>query len=157
MGEARYFIGLDGGATRCRARLLDFQGRRLAEQIGPAANIYVDFDQSLANAVILIPEIQRLDVLHAIDLAQRLVEMLLMLGAKWSDAALFDLAMTLYCLEGASWQYARTCGAANATLSERLLTCALTLVEPAMRGDPEPAGHGMDRDRLLAEYALTRA
>jgi len=48
VGEARYFIGLDGGATRCRARLLDFQGRRLAEQIGPAANIYVDFDQSLA-------------------------------------------------------------------------------------------------------------
>ena len=122
-----------------------------------AAEQSVDFDQSLANAVILIPEIQRLDVLHAIDLAQRLVEMLLMLGAKWSDAALFDLAMTLYCLEGASWQYARTCGAANATLSERLLTCALTLVEPAMRGDPEPAGHGMDRDRLLAEYALTRA
>jgi len=41
-------MGLDGGATRCRARLLDSQGRRLAEQTGPAANIYIDFDQSLA-------------------------------------------------------------------------------------------------------------
>ena len=48
MGEARYFLGLDGGATRCRARLRDIHGRRLADRVGPAANIYVDFEQSLA-------------------------------------------------------------------------------------------------------------
>jgi glucosamine kinase len=48
VGETRYFIGLDGGATRCRLRLLDSDGRRLAEQTGPAANIYIDFEQSLA-------------------------------------------------------------------------------------------------------------
>jgi len=122
-----------------------------------AAEHSVDFDQSLANAVILIPEIQRIDVLHAIDLAQRVVDLLRTLGAKWSDPALFDLAMTLYCLDATSWQYARTCGAASPTLTERLLTCSMTLVEPAMRGDPEPADHGMNRDRLLAEYALAKA
>lgn len=48
MGEARYFLGLDGGATRCRLRLRDISGRCLAEQIGGAANVYVDFDGALA-------------------------------------------------------------------------------------------------------------
>jgi glucosamine kinase len=48
VGGARYFIGLDGGATRCRARLLDSDGRQLAEQAGPATNIYIDFAQSLS-------------------------------------------------------------------------------------------------------------
>jgi glucosamine kinase len=37
------FIGVDGGATRCRARLRDSDGRALAEAIGAAANIHVDF------------------------------------------------------------------------------------------------------------------
>lgn len=117
-----------------------------------AAERGVDFDLGLANAVFLIPEIRRLDVLHAIRLADRVVVLLKVLGARWSDAALFDLAMTQYCLEAASWQYANTCGADNATLSERLLACALLLTEPAMRGDPEPPHCGMNRARLLADY-----
>src|SRR5580704_18263430 len=37
------FIGVDGGATRCRARLRDSDGAALAEAIGAAANIHVDF------------------------------------------------------------------------------------------------------------------
>ncbi len=37
------FIGVDGGATRCRARLRDPDGTALAEAIGAAANIHVDF------------------------------------------------------------------------------------------------------------------
>jgi glucosamine kinase len=37
------FIGVDGGATRCRARLRDPDGRVLAEAVGAAANIHVDF------------------------------------------------------------------------------------------------------------------
>ena len=39
----RYFLGIDGGATRCRARLRDSAGAVLAEAAGPAANIYVDY------------------------------------------------------------------------------------------------------------------
>jgi len=42
------FLGVDGGATRCRVRLRDASGRALAEAEGPAANIYVDFDRALA-------------------------------------------------------------------------------------------------------------
>lgn len=37
------FIGVDGGATRCRARLRDPGGAALGEAIGAAANIHVDF------------------------------------------------------------------------------------------------------------------
>ena len=44
MARAEFFIGVDGGATRCRARIRDAEGRELAQEIGPAANIYVDFD-----------------------------------------------------------------------------------------------------------------
>jgi glucosamine kinase len=42
------FLGVDGGATRCRVRLRDASGAALAEAQGPAANIYVDFDRALA-------------------------------------------------------------------------------------------------------------
>ena len=42
------FLGVDGGATRCRARLRAASGEKLAEFEGPAANIYVDFGGALA-------------------------------------------------------------------------------------------------------------
>lgn len=43
-----FFLGIDGGATRCRARLRDASGQALAQTTGPAANIYVDFSSALA-------------------------------------------------------------------------------------------------------------
>ncbi len=57
MGEARYFLGLDGGATRCRLRLRDFQGRALAEEAGGATNVYVDFDGGLTTIRTLVKRI----------------------------------------------------------------------------------------------------
>jgi glucosamine kinase len=44
----QYFLGIDGGATRCRARLRAVSGTVLAESGGAAANIYVDYDGALA-------------------------------------------------------------------------------------------------------------
>jgi len=38
------FLGVDGGATRCRVRLRDENGRILASGEGPAANIYINRD-----------------------------------------------------------------------------------------------------------------
>lgn len=43
MATALFFLGVDGGATQCRARLRDASGRCLGRGFGPAANIYVDF------------------------------------------------------------------------------------------------------------------
>ena len=47
MATARFFLGVDGGATRCRARLRDSSGRELGRSVGPASNIYVDFDAAM--------------------------------------------------------------------------------------------------------------
>ncbi|MGD1035880.1 MAG: BadF/BadG/BcrA/BcrD ATPase family protein [Roseiarcus sp.] len=46
----RLFLGVDGGASRCRARLRDAAGAILAEVEGPGANIYVDFDRAIGAA-----------------------------------------------------------------------------------------------------------
>ena len=46
--SAPLFLGVDGGATRCRARLRDADGRALAEAVGAAANIHVDFAAAIA-------------------------------------------------------------------------------------------------------------
>jgi glucosamine kinase len=41
-------LGVDGGATHCRARLRDADGKLLAEASGAAANIHVDFAAAVA-------------------------------------------------------------------------------------------------------------
>jgi glucosamine kinase len=41
-------LGVDGGATHCRARLRDADGESLAEASGAAANIHVDFAAAVA-------------------------------------------------------------------------------------------------------------
>ena len=46
-----YFLGIDGGGSRCRARIRDGAGRMLGEAIGGSSNIYQDFDGALANIV----------------------------------------------------------------------------------------------------------
>jgi len=117
-----------------------------------AAEDSTDFDLSLASTGFLIPEIRRIDALHAIHMTDDMVELLKTLGSPWGDAALFELCMTTYCLETASWHYANTCGPPTATLADRLIVCALAIMEPAMRGDPEPIDGGIDRAQLLASY-----
>ena len=47
MSTAQFFIGVDGGATRCRVRMRAASGREIVEEVGPAANIYVDFDAAV--------------------------------------------------------------------------------------------------------------
>jgi glucosamine kinase len=42
------YLGVDGGATRSRARLREADGKLLAEATGSAANIHVDFDAARA-------------------------------------------------------------------------------------------------------------
>ena len=42
----RYYLGIDGGGTKCRARLTDLSGRVLAEAVAGPANIATDLAQS---------------------------------------------------------------------------------------------------------------
>ncbi len=43
-----YFLGIDGGGSRCRARIRDDSGSLMAEATGGSSNIYQDFDGALA-------------------------------------------------------------------------------------------------------------
>jgi glucosamine kinase len=54
---AAFAIGVDGGATRCRARLRDAGGKLLAEASGAAANIHVDFPAAIAVLRALVDEV----------------------------------------------------------------------------------------------------
>ena len=45
------FLGIDGGGSRCRARIRDQSGTILGEAVGGAANIYQNFDAALAMIV----------------------------------------------------------------------------------------------------------
>ena len=47
--EAKYFLGIDGGGSRCRARIRSREGALLAEGIGGSSNIYQDFEGALQN------------------------------------------------------------------------------------------------------------
>lgn len=48
MSKGPYFLGIDGGGSRCRARIRSADGTLLAEAVGGASNIYQDFAGALA-------------------------------------------------------------------------------------------------------------
>ncbi len=49
--EPRLFLGIDGGGSRCRARIRDAHGHLLSEAMGGASNIYQDFQGAIATIV----------------------------------------------------------------------------------------------------------
>ena len=53
------YVGLDGGATRCRARARDAAGAKLAEAFGGAANIHVDLAAAIDVMLAVIAEALR--------------------------------------------------------------------------------------------------
>ena len=50
-GNQHYFLGIDGGGSRCRARIRNADGRILGEAVGGASNIYQDFGGAIATIV----------------------------------------------------------------------------------------------------------
>ncbi len=57
MSGAPLTLGVDAGATRCRARLRDADGQTLAEASGAAANIHVDFAAAIAALRAVVDEV----------------------------------------------------------------------------------------------------
>ncbi len=47
----QYFLGIDGGGSRCRARIRNLAGSILGEATGGSSNIYQSFDGALANII----------------------------------------------------------------------------------------------------------
>lgn len=56
IGGPSWHVGVDGGATRCRARVRDGEGRAIAETLGAAANIHVDFTAAVGVMRALVGE-----------------------------------------------------------------------------------------------------
>lgn len=51
MAQRTFFLGIDGGGSKCRARIRDVNGTLVAEAVGGASNIYQDFDGAIANII----------------------------------------------------------------------------------------------------------
>ncbi len=49
--DQKFFLGVDGGGSRCRVRIRDVGGKMLAEAWGGSANVYQDFDKAFATIV----------------------------------------------------------------------------------------------------------
>ena len=43
-----YFLGMDGGGSRCRARIRNAAGDVLGEAIGGPSNLYQDFEAAVS-------------------------------------------------------------------------------------------------------------
>jgi glucosamine kinase len=63
----RWFVGVDAGATRCRARVRDGDGRLLSEAGGEAANIHVNFAEAVSVMRSVVEEARRRAGLGAED------------------------------------------------------------------------------------------
>ena len=66
--KEQFFIGVDGGGTRCRARIRDQSGKFLGEAVGGSANIYQNFDGALAEITATADEAAKSAGLHTKDL-----------------------------------------------------------------------------------------
>jgi glucosamine kinase len=75
VGERLLFLGVDGGGTRCRARLADCPGRILGEGTAGPANIRIGLDESLRSVL---------------DAAGHCLEQA---GASWADPIVACLAL----------------------------------------------------------------
>jgi glucosamine kinase len=47
----KLFLGIDGGGSKCRARIRDVSGRPMGEAVSGASNVYQDFDGAMRNIV----------------------------------------------------------------------------------------------------------
>lgn len=54
---SNYRIGIDGGGTHCRGRLVDSQGNLLAECRGGAGNVYSHFDSAITEVESVVNEL----------------------------------------------------------------------------------------------------
>jgi AcrR family transcriptional regulator len=103
-----------------------------------AAEREVGFDVALADAIFLLPQLDIIDERHARIFADSLAADMKRFGSPWCDAALFDLAMNLYALDGSTWACWHYSGRYPSLAIARLYEAMLTLMRPAMEGDPEP-------------------
>ncbi len=70
MTGAPLYLGVEGGATRCRARLRDADGKALVDASGAAANIHVDFAAAITVLRAVVGEVMEKSGLTGADRAR---------------------------------------------------------------------------------------
>jgi len=112
-----------------------------------AAERQVDFDFSLANAILMLPALWEIDTLHGVRLADQVVADMQRFGSRWSPAALFDLAVNLYALDASTWACWRYSDRYPALAVARMIEAVLDMMRPAMEGEPEPPAEALTISR----------
>lgn len=105
-----------------------------------ACELEIGFDFALFDAVQHYTRLNAVAEEHADQMAWVLAAQLRSLGAKWSDAALYDLALSAFYLNAASWLYWRASGGYAQRAAERQADAVIAVVAPALEGAPEPEG-----------------
>ena len=136
------------GARSWRAYFSDYLVR-LKE-----AERQADLDASLIEAMVMVPELWEIDKRHGVLIADQLVEEMKRFGSSWSDAALFELAITLYSLDSTIWMHWRFSQRHPELAVRRVTAAALDMMQPAMEGAEEPAEISVSRQQLRADIGV---
>jgi glucosamine kinase len=114
MTGAPLTLGVDGGATRCRARLRGPDGKAIAETTGAAANIHVDFTAAISVLRAVVNEVIRKAGLTSADQTRIAIGFGLAGIEDPSDAALIVEAFPGYRLVRAANDAVTACVGAHA-------------------------------------------
>jgi len=107
-------IGVDGGATHCRARLRGPEGKLLAEASGAAANIHVDFAAAIEAIRAVVDEVLAKARLGGADRARTAIGLGLAGVSDTSDAARVVAALPGFALVRAANDSTTACIGAHA-------------------------------------------
>jgi glucosamine kinase len=94
VSEQAYFLGIDGGGSRCRARIRNSEGHALGEATGGASNIYQDLEGAMETIVATATEAARQAGLNTRELnaGMGLAGIVTSVGAEKIEAAALPFA-----------------------------------------------------------------
>lgn len=100
----------------------------------------IGFDFALFDAVHHYGRLASIAARHAEAMAMATAGRVRQLGSTWSDAALFDICLNAFFMNGSSWLYWRASGSYAPRAITRLADAVVAVLEPTMNGAPEPPG-----------------
>lgn len=100
----------------------------------------IGFDFALFDAVHHYGRLAAIAARHAEAMAMATAARLRQLGSTWSDAALFDICLNAFFMNGSSWLYWRASGGYAPRAIHRLADAVVAVLEPTLDGSEEPPG-----------------
>ena len=100
----------------------------------------IGFDFALFDAVHHYGRLASIAARHAEAMAQAMVKRLQALGSTWSEAALFDICLNAFFMNGSSWLYWRASGGYAPRAITRLADAVSAVLEATFDPAQEPPG-----------------